>query len=160
MLVSAVYHSESAIHIHTSPYLLPLAFPSHPPYPTTLGGHKAPSWSPCAMCLPIFNSPDFLRQWVSRREGGLCSSPPLLFLLPPFPLSPPVLLSFPPSPPLPFLPPASPFLIYYTPITVFHKHNILIDSVDFHIVNTLKSSRMGQKLSQFCPEGALLIWFV
>ena len=23
--------------------------PSHPPYPTPLGGHKAPSWSPCAM---------------------------------------------------------------------------------------------------------------
>ena len=25
--------------------------PSHPPYPTPLGGHKAPSWSPCAMRL-------------------------------------------------------------------------------------------------------------
>ena len=25
--------------------------PSHPPYPTPLGGHKAPSWSPCAMQL-------------------------------------------------------------------------------------------------------------
>ena len=25
--------------------------PSHPPYPTPLGGHKAPSWSPSAMRL-------------------------------------------------------------------------------------------------------------
>ena len=25
--------------------------PSYPPYPTPLGGHKAPSWSPCAMRL-------------------------------------------------------------------------------------------------------------
>ena len=25
--------------------------PSHPPHPTPLGGHKAPSWSPCAMQL-------------------------------------------------------------------------------------------------------------
>ena len=25
--------------------------PSHPPHPTPLGGHKAPSWSPCAMRL-------------------------------------------------------------------------------------------------------------
>ena len=33
------------------PYLLPLASPSLPPYHTPLGGHKAPSWSPCAMWL-------------------------------------------------------------------------------------------------------------
>ena len=33
------------------PYLLPLASPSHPPYPTPLSCHKAPSWSPCAMWL-------------------------------------------------------------------------------------------------------------
>ena len=51
MLVSAVWQSESAIHIHISPYPLPLTSPSHPPYPTPLGGHKAPSWSPCAMRL-------------------------------------------------------------------------------------------------------------
>ena len=40
--------------IYTStyiPYLLPLVSPSHPPYPTPLGGNKAPSWSPCAMRL-------------------------------------------------------------------------------------------------------------
>ena len=42
-LVSAVEQSESAIHIHISPYPLPLASPSHPPYPIPLGGHKA--WS-------------------------------------------------------------------------------------------------------------------
>ena len=41
--------SESAICIHISLYLLPLASPSHPPYPTPLGGHKALSLSPCAM---------------------------------------------------------------------------------------------------------------
>ena len=46
VLVSAVKQSKSAIHIHMSPYLFPLAPPSHPPYPTPLGGHKAPSWSP------------------------------------------------------------------------------------------------------------------
>ena len=32
----------------SSPLHLP---PSHPPYPTPLGGHKALSWSPCAMWL-------------------------------------------------------------------------------------------------------------
>ena len=35
--------SESAIHIHISLYLLHLASPSHPPYPTSVGGHKKPS---------------------------------------------------------------------------------------------------------------------
>ena len=36
------------------PNPLPLASPSHAPYPTPLGGHKAPSWSPCAMrCFPL-----------------------------------------------------------------------------------------------------------
>ena len=51
VLVSAVLPSESATRIHISLYPLPLASPSHPPYPTPLGGHKAPSWSPCAMWL-------------------------------------------------------------------------------------------------------------
>ena len=41
VLVSAVQQSESAIRIHISPYPLPLKPPSHPPYPTSLGGHKA-----------------------------------------------------------------------------------------------------------------------
>ena len=41
----------SYTYIYISPYLLPLASASHPPYPTPLGGHKAPSWSPCAMWL-------------------------------------------------------------------------------------------------------------
>ena len=43
VLVSAVQQSESAIRVHISPYPLPLASPSHPPYLTPLGGHKAPS---------------------------------------------------------------------------------------------------------------------
>ena len=34
---------ESAIWIHISTYPLPIASPSHPPYPTPLGGHKAQS---------------------------------------------------------------------------------------------------------------------
>ena len=39
VLVFAVQQSESAIHIHISPY----PFPLKPPYPTPLGRHKAPS---------------------------------------------------------------------------------------------------------------------
>ena len=41
LLVSVVQQSESAICIHISSYLLPLEPPSHLPYPTPLGGHKA-----------------------------------------------------------------------------------------------------------------------
>ena len=51
MLLSAVEQSESAICIHIYPYPLPLAPSSHPPYLPPLGGHKAPSWFPCAMQL-------------------------------------------------------------------------------------------------------------
>ena len=43
VLLSAVQQSESAMCIHISPYPLPLEPPSHPPYPTPLGRHKAPS---------------------------------------------------------------------------------------------------------------------
>ena len=43
LLVSVAQQSESAICIHMSPYALPLEPPSHPPYPTPLGHHKAPS---------------------------------------------------------------------------------------------------------------------
>ena len=38
--VPALQQSESAIHIHISPYPLSLASPSHHPYPTPLAGHK------------------------------------------------------------------------------------------------------------------------
>ena len=41
VLVSVVQQSESAISMHISPYPLALAPPSHPPYPTSLGRHKA-----------------------------------------------------------------------------------------------------------------------
>ena len=51
MLVSVAQQSESAIRIHMSPYPLPLASPSHPPYRTPLGHCKAPSRSPCAVLL-------------------------------------------------------------------------------------------------------------
>ena len=64
MLVSAVQQSESAIHIHTSPYLLPVVSPSHPPYPTPLGGHKAPSWSP-SLTGCIIKSLNDLASWTT-----------------------------------------------------------------------------------------------
>ena len=36
------------------PYLLPLESPSHPPYPTPLGGHKAPNYLPVLCgCFPL-----------------------------------------------------------------------------------------------------------
>ena len=41
------------IYPHISSFLyLP---PSHPPYPTPLGGHRALSWSPCAMRLQSYS---------------------------------------------------------------------------------------------------------
>ena len=43
-----------------SPYPLPLASPSHLPYPTHLGGHKAPGWSPCAMQLLPTSHPFYI----------------------------------------------------------------------------------------------------
>ena len=49
LLYNKVNQSYTYICPHISSLLhLP---PSHPPYPTPLGGHKAPSWSPCAMWL-------------------------------------------------------------------------------------------------------------
>ena len=43
--------------------------PSHPPYPTPLGGHKAPSSSPCARLLPTtylfyISNPSFTLSWL------------------------------------------------------------------------------------------------
>ena len=72
--------SESAIHIHISPYLPPLASPSHPPYPTALGGHKAQSWSPCAMRLKKPQCMWFLAcggpQWTAGEWSAVwCSKP-------------------------------------------------------------------------------------
>ena len=52
VLVSALQQSESAIHIHISPHPLPLASPSHPPYPTPLCGHKADLPMLCG-CFPL-----------------------------------------------------------------------------------------------------------
>ena len=51
VLVSTLKQSATATCIHISPYTLPLAPPSHALQPTFLGGHKAPSCSPCAMQL-------------------------------------------------------------------------------------------------------------
>ena len=51
VLVSVAQQSKSAICVHMSAYPLPLEPPSHPPSPTPLGHHKAPSRSPCAVLL-------------------------------------------------------------------------------------------------------------
>ena len=54
MLVSAAQWSESAICIHISPYLLPVVYPSHTPYPTPLGGHKHRADLPVLCgCFPL-----------------------------------------------------------------------------------------------------------
>ena len=54
VLVSAVQQSESVICIHISPYLLPLASPAHPPYPTPLGGRKHRADLPVLCgCFPL-----------------------------------------------------------------------------------------------------------
>ena len=45
-----LYHKVNQLYVYImSPYLLPLSSPSHTPYSTPLGRHKAQSWSPCAM---------------------------------------------------------------------------------------------------------------
>ena len=56
---SQLAFSYLCIHTHISPYLSSLDLRhSHPPYPTPLGSHKAPSWFPCAMLLftPSYSS--------------------------------------------------------------------------------------------------------
>ena len=71
VLVSALKQSESAIHIHISPYLLPLASPSHPPYPIPLGGHKA-----LCGCFPPA---------IYFTFGSICKSIPLSHFIPAYP---------------------------------------------------------------------------
>ena len=68
--------SETAIHIHISPYHLPLASPSPPRYATPRGGHKAPSWSPCAMRLLPTSYLTF---------GSVYTSSPLSHFIPDYP---------------------------------------------------------------------------
>ena len=48
-----LYNKVNQLYIYICPHISsPLNLPpSHPPYPTPPGGHKAPSWSPCAMRL-------------------------------------------------------------------------------------------------------------
>ena len=48
-----LYNKVNQLYIYIYPHISsPLRFPpSHPPYPTPLGSHKALSWSPCAMRL-------------------------------------------------------------------------------------------------------------
>ena len=48
-----LYNKVNQLYIYICPHVSSLLQlpPSHPPYPTPLGGHKAPSWSPCAMRL-------------------------------------------------------------------------------------------------------------
>ena len=73
-----VQQSESAICIHISPYPLPLEPPSHPPYPTPLGGHKAPSRSPCAMQLLPTSHPFYI-WWCIYVHATLSLRPSLPF---------------------------------------------------------------------------------
>ena len=48
-----LYNKVNQLYIYICPHVSSLLHlpPSHPPHPTPLGGHKAPSWSPCAMRL-------------------------------------------------------------------------------------------------------------
>ena len=76
-LVSAVSQSESAIRIHLSPCPLPLVSPSHPPYPTPLGGHKAPADLPVLCgCFPLA---------IYFTFGGVYMSMPLSHFVPAYP---------------------------------------------------------------------------
>ena len=81
MLVSVVQQSESVICIHISPYPLPLKPPSHPPYPMSIGHHKASSWSPCAMLLLPTTYFTFGSVYMSMLLS-LCPSLPLLLPCP------------------------------------------------------------------------------
>ena len=57
------------LYIYIYPHISSLLHlpPSHPPYPTPLGGHKAQSWSPCAMRLAMVQPPQGV--FRSRRRG-------------------------------------------------------------------------------------------
>ena len=48
-----LHNKVNQLYIHIYPHISSLLRlpPSNPPYPTLLAGHKAPSWSPCAMQL-------------------------------------------------------------------------------------------------------------
>ena len=68
--VSFCFITKWISYTYISPYLLPLASPSHTPSPTPLGGHKAWRWSPCALrLLPTsyftFGSPIYVHATLS-----------------------------------------------------------------------------------------------
>ena len=68
--------SHTYTHIPISP---PSCVSLHPPYPTPLGGHKAQSWSPCAMQLLPTSYPFYI--WYCIYVHATLSprpSPPLL----------------------------------------------------------------------------------
>ena len=48
-----MYNKVNQLYVYIYPHISSLLRlpPFHPPYPTPLGGHKAPSFSPCAMWL-------------------------------------------------------------------------------------------------------------
>ena len=77
VLVSAVKQSESAIHIHISPYLVPLASPSHPPSPTPLGDTKHQADLPVLCgCFPLA---------IYFTFGSVYMSMPLSYFVPAYP---------------------------------------------------------------------------
>ena len=63
--------------MHISPYPFPLASPSHPPYPTALGGHKALTDLPVLCgCFPLA---------IHFTFGGVYMSVPLSHFVPAYP---------------------------------------------------------------------------
>ena len=83
VLLSAVKQSESAIRIHISPYPLPLASPSHPPYPNLLSGHKAPADLPVLCgCFPLAIYFTFGSVYISMPLSHFVSAYPSTSLCP------------------------------------------------------------------------------
>ena len=80
-----LYNKVNQLYIYTCPHISSFLHlpPSHPPYPTPLGGHKAPSSSPCAMRLLPTSYLFYIWQCIYvHATPSLCHSLPF-----PFPIS-------------------------------------------------------------------------
>ena len=94
-----LYNKVNQLYIYIYPHIpLPLASPSHPPYLTPLGGHKAPRSSPCAMWLVPPSYLFYIWQCIYV-HANLSLRPSLPFPLPvsssPFSTSVSLFLSYP-----------------------------------------------------------------